>query len=66
MKLLQETTDWSEVGYNVPNHIYALDNQGRLLGYIKDMWYYAMPYPMYFAKKARKFKDVTKEYYFPS
>lgn len=65
MKYLRETTAWEDLDYNVPAHIYAIDNRGWCLGYIKAgtttvRWF---KHPMKtFSKKGRKFEDVTKYY----
>jgi hypothetical protein len=65
MKYLQETTAWNDVDYNVPAHIYVLDNRGACIGYIQAgttsvKWFKS---PMkHFSKSRRTFKDVTKYY----
>jgi hypothetical protein len=64
MRYMQETTDWSDTDYNVPNHIYILEKGrgGRLLGYIKqgttDKIMFSKPFP--FFNKNRTFKELKK------
>ena len=65
MKYLRETTAWEGLDYNVPAHIYAIDNRGWCLGYIKAVttrveWFSE---PMKnFDRRGRSFEDVTKWY----
>lgn len=62
MRYLQETTNWDNVGYSVPNHTYIVEDgrSGRLLGYIKqgrtDAIMFSKPYP--FDRKHRTFKEI--------
>lgn len=64
MKVLQEITEWDKVDYNVPNHIYIVEDGrgGRLLGYVKqgteEPIMFSKPFP--FDRKNRKFKELAK------
>jgi len=58
MQILKETTDWSNAGYNVPNHTYVL-NGDRCIGMVQDngiMQKFHRPCKFY--KKNRTFKKV--------
>lgn len=62
--ILREVTDWSEAGYDVPNHDYILNNtQERMIAYRKngcDEWEkFIKPIP--FSKTRRKFKRLKEE-----
>jgi hypothetical protein len=65
LKYLQETTAWDDIDYNIPSHIYVIDNRGWLVGFIKsgtqDVLWFEKPKKS-FDKKRRTFKDVTKFY----
>lgn len=64
MRYLQETTDW-DCGYNVPNHIYIVENgrSGRALGYIQagttTPKMFKKPAP--FDRKHRTFTEIKPE-----
>jgi hypothetical protein len=61
MKLLQETTQWSD---NTQNHIYIFDNSDtKIAGYIKMGTNKAIKFskPMAFSKRGRTFKVVNKK-----
>jgi hypothetical protein len=53
-----ETTDYSKVGYKVPETIYIFDKT-KWMGYITSSgWRYDFSQPFYFSKKGRTFKKV--------
>ena len=60
--ILKEITKWDKVGYNVHNHSYALDNQGRLVAYrvtgTKTWQVFSKPKP--FSRSYRKFITLEK------
>jgi len=65
LKYLQETTVWDKIDYNIPGHIYVIDERKQCIGYIKagtnDVIWFKIP-SRNFSKTHRKFKDVTKQF----
>jgi len=60
MQILQEITDWKDISYNQPNHIYFVERT-KLVGYIKEGTdkLIKLNNPMPFTKSHRKFNKLT-------
>jgi hypothetical protein len=57
MQVILETTEWAD---NTPNHTYALNDAGKLVGYRKVSGEIVVSKkPVFFDKKHRKFKKVV-------
>jgi hypothetical protein len=57
MQVILETTEWAD---NTPNHTYALNDAGKLVGYRKSSGEIVVSKkPIFFDKKHRKFKKVV-------
>jgi hypothetical protein len=57
MQVILETTEWAD---NTPNHTYALNDAGKLVGYRKVSGEIVVSKkPIFFDKKRRKFKKVV-------
>jgi hypothetical protein len=61
MQILQEVTDWKDVHYNQPNHIYFV-SRTKLIGYIKEgtLDIIQLKTPMPFTKSHRKFNKLSE------
>ena len=60
MQILQEVTDWKDLSYRQPNHIYFV-SRTKLIGYIKEgtVDIIQLRTPMPFTKSHRKFNKLT-------
>jgi hypothetical protein len=61
MQILQEITDWKDISYNQPNHIYFVERT-KLVGYIKEgtVDIIQLKTPMPFTKSHRKFNKLSQ------
>jgi len=59
MKYLQETTNWDNLEYRVPNHIYIISGI-KCVGYIKEGTTEEIKFknPVFFYRRYRKFKEI--------
>lgn len=62
MKILKEITVWDRCEYAVPNHTYALNDQGKMVAYRKEggTWEF-MSSPRFFQRTRRKFVTLKSE-----
>lgn len=63
MRIMKEVTVWDQCEYNVPNHTYAINDNGKMVAYKKsgDEQWFVFAKPRMFDRTRRKFITLKED-----